>query len=247
MRKGSDGSRNADLIDNSQQLTLEANGPSHFVSQTTNGSQARRGGRNSSERGAVMTSWNLKQAKLALEWASTPEEKRSSIEEISREIGRSPKAILNFLRRQLPPGQRPWTERPRWRDDEAAVIAEKLTEIDGLLSRSAAAVRKYKSRKLGSISRETDLDEDIYSVAEVAGALGVSRRTVYRMLDRGHLRRWKGGVAEASFLRLVRKHPELIPYARLSREHREWLVVNGFPDPTIEVKKPSSNGLLNND
>jgi len=194
-----------------------------------------------------MRSWNLKEAKLALVWASTPEEQRRSLTELAEQIGRSPKAILNFLRRQLPPGHRPWIEKPRWRTAEAAAIQrESDLETNGLVARSAAAIRKYRWRNPVN-NGAAELKEDIYSVAEIAGALSVSRRTVYRMLARGQLRRWRGGVSEASFQRLLREHPELIPYAKLGREHREWLVLNGFPDRTIKVKVPSSKGLLNKD
>ena len=194
-----------------------------------------------------MRSWNLKEARIALEWASTPDDQRPSLEELAKEIGRSPKAILNFLRRELPPGQRPWAEKPRWRDDEAAAVQQQNDpERDGPIVRSAAAIRKYRLRNLAT-NDDAQLKKDTYSVTEISGALGLSRRTVYRMLARGQLRHWKGGISEASFLRLLREHPELIPYAKLTREHREWLVLNGFPDPSIKVKVPSSKGLLNRD
>ncbi|MGH9628347.1 MAG: helix-turn-helix domain-containing protein, partial [Bryobacteraceae bacterium] len=173
-----------------------------------------------------MRSWNLTEARIALEWASIPDEQRSSLEELAKQIGRSPKAVINFLRRELPPGHRPWAEKPRWRDSEAAAVQQQNDpELDGPVVRSAAAIRKYKLRNLVT-NGIPEPEEDTYSVTEIAGALGLSRRTVYRMLARGQLRRWKGGVSEASFLRLVREHPELIPYAKLTREHREWLVLN---------------------
>jgi hypothetical protein len=30
----------------------------------------------------------------------------------------------------------------------------------------------------------------------------------------------------------------------LPREHKEWLVLNGYVDPTLTVKRPSTKGLL---
>jgi IS30 family transposase len=194
-----------------------------------------------------MRSWNIKEANLALHWASTPEEHRRSLTELAEQIGRSPKAILNFLRRQLPPGQRPWAEKPRWRNEEATAIVENSVSAKGPVQRSRAAVRMYKQRHLRIDFEAMETEDEGYSVAEVARAIGRSRRTVYRLIARGYLRRWKGGVSEASFERLVREYPEIIPYARLSRDHREWLVLNGFPDPTMKLKAPSTKGLFPKD
>jgi excisionase family DNA binding protein len=105
----------------------------------------------------------------------------------------------------------------------------------------------YMHRKLQIDFEEMQIEDEGYSVAEVARAIGLSRRTVYRLIARGYLRRWKGGVSEASFLRLVREYPDIIPYARLPRDHREWLVLNGFPDPTMNVQPPSTAGLFPRD
>jgi hypothetical protein len=78
----------------------------------------------------------------------------------------------------------------------------------------------------------------------VAADLGVSRASVYRLLDRGVLRRFKGGIAETSFGDLLREHPEVIPYSRLRRDQKEWLVLNGYNDPLLSVRRPSVRGLL---
>jgi hypothetical protein len=67
---------------------------------------------------------------------------------------------------------------------------------------------------------------------------------VYRLLKRGALRRFKGGVAETSFCDLLREHPEAIPYSTLPRDQKEWLVLNGYLDPSLSVKRPSVRGLL---
>jgi hypothetical protein len=80
-------------------------------------------------------------------------------------------------------------------------------------------------------------------VTQVAADLGLSRASVYRLLRRGALRRFKGGVAETSFADL-REHPEVIPYSRLPRDQREWLVLNGYSDPSLSVKRPSVKGIL---
>jgi hypothetical protein len=67
---------------------------------------------------------------------------------------------------------------------------------------------------------------------------------VYRLVNNGVLRRFKGGIAETSFSDLLREHPEVVPYSRLPRDYREWLVLNGYPDPSLAVKRPSTKGLL---
>ncbi|MBK7926034.1 MAG: hypothetical protein IPJ98_00655 [Bryobacterales bacterium] len=82
------------------------------------------------------------------------------------------------------------------------------------------------------------------SISQVARDLGVSRAFVYRLLDKGLLRRFHGGIAESTFTALLRGSPEVIPYRRLSREQREWLVLSRYPDSSIQVKQPSTRGLL---
>jgi hypothetical protein len=74
--------------------------------------------------------------------------------------------------------------------------------------------------------------------------LGVSRASVYRLLNKGVLRRFKGGIAGTSFSDLLREHPEAVPYSRLPRDHKEWLDLNGYFDPSLTVKQPSTKGLL---
>jgi hypothetical protein len=70
---------------------------------------------------------------------------------------------------------------------------------------------------------------------------------VYRLLQKGYLRRFKGGIAETTFRDLLREHPEVVPYSMLSREQKEWLVLNGYHDPLLNVKPPSTKGLLDVD
>jgi hypothetical protein len=82
------------------------------------------------------------------------------------------------------------------------------------------------------------------TVAQIASDLGMSRAAVYRLVNRGILRRFKGRIAETSFSELLRKHPEVIPYSKLPREHKEWLVLNGYHDPSLPVKRPSTKGIL---
>ncbi len=67
---------------------------------------------------------------------------------------------------------------------------------------------------------------------------------VYRLIDERKLRRFKGRIAESSFESLLRDHPDAVPYRRLSRVQQEWLVLNGYHDPSIAVKRPSAAGLL---
>lgn len=82
------------------------------------------------------------------------------------------------------------------------------------------------------------------TVAQAAADLGVSRASIYRLLSRGMLRRFKGGIAETSFADLLREHPEVIPYSRLPRDQKEWLVLNGYHDPMLNVKRPTVRGIL---
>lgn len=87
-------------------------------------------------------------------------------------------------------------------------------------------------------------DHAVLTIQQVARDLGVSRARVYRLLELGRLRRFKGGVAESSFRRLLQRWPEYVRRDRLSKEQREWLALNGYNDPEIEVKRPSVRGLL---
>jgi hypothetical protein len=109
-------------------------------------------------------------------------------------------------------------------------------------------VKKYLSRRNRCTSDHGRLHEQLerqsLTITQVAADLGLSRASVYRLLDRGVLRRFKGGIAETSFGDLLREHPEVVRYSRLPRDHKEWLVLNGYDDPSLTVKRPSIRGLL---
>lgn len=154
-------------------------------------------------------------------------------------LDRTPEAVQEFLRRMLPPGQRPWREKPRWQGAEVEAI-EKGRPVAG---RSEMAARKYEQRRRRA-QADCDGDHVVLTIQQVARDLGVSRARVYRLLELGRLRRFKGGVAESSFRRLLERWPEFVRRDRLSKEQREWLALNGYKDPEIEVKKPSVRGLL---
>ena len=191
-----------------------------------------------------MRNWTTKEAKLALEWAREPAKERSHIDEIAARLNRSTRAVQEFLRRVLPEGQRPWPEKPRWSADEIAALQfDRGTPP----SRSTAAIKQYAKRHHYNGRTEPSDEESERSaltVTQVAADLGLSRASVYRLLKRGALRRFKGGVAETSFTDLLREHPEVIPYSRLPRDQREWLVLNGYSDPSLSVKRPSVKGIL---
>ena len=166
------------------------------------------------------------------------------IDEIATRLNRSTRAVQEFLRRVLPEGKRPWAERPRWSADEIAAL-----QLDGGTppTRSAAAIKQYVKRhqyNAATNCSDDDSDRSALTVTQVATDLGLSRASVYRLLKRGALRRFKGGVAETSFSDLLREHPEAIPYSRLPRDQREWLVLNGYNDPALSVKRPSVKGIL---
>ena len=189
-------------------------------------------------------SWTTKEAKLVLEWAREPAEERTNIDEIAARLSRSARAVQEFLRRVLPEGQRPWAERPRWGADEIAALQYGVGTVS---TRTAAAIKQYVKRH--HCTAATDCSDEgsgrtALSVTQVATDLGLSRASVYRLLKRGALRRFKGGVAETSFSDLLREHPEVIPYSRLPHDQREWLVLNGYSDPSLSVKQPSVKGIL---
>jgi hypothetical protein len=192
-----------------------------------------------------MRSWTTKEARLVLEWARTPGDQRSEIDETADRLGRSIGAVQQFLRRVLPRGQRPWAEKPRWAAEEIEALQN---ETERLPSRSPAAAKKYFTRHCRRPSEESLLNDEqertSLTVTRVAADLGLSRASVYRLLNNGVLRRFKGGIAETSFSDLLREHPEVVPYSRLPRDYREWLVLNGYPDPSLAVKRPSTKGLL---
>ena len=187
-----------------------------------------------------MRCWTTKDRRLVLNWAQTPEEARDTLPEVAAMLGRTPEAVQEFLRRALPPGQRPWREKPRWRSAETDALG-KGRPVAG---RTEAAARKHEERRRRTEWDRGEGDRVRLTVQQVANDLGVSRATVYRLLDCGYLRRFKGRVAESSFQRLLRLHPEVVRRERLTREQREWLAINGYPDPGCEVKQPSVRGLL---
>jgi hypothetical protein len=195
--------------------------------------------------GAKIKSWTIREARLVLEWARRPEVERQPLDELASGISRTPAAVQEFLRRTLPSGERPWAERPRWRPEEVDAIRN---GSDRELTRSRAAVQKFARRHCvltkSVQAPQEEAEHCVLTVRQVASDLGVSRATVYRFLQRGFLRRFKGGIAETSFADLLRKHPDAIPYARLPRENKEWLVLNGYFDPSLQVKRPTTNGWL---
>lgn len=189
-----------------------------------------------------MRNWTTKEARCVLTWAHQPNDERIPLEELAQELGRSIEAVRGFLRRALPPGQRPWKEKPRWTSCEfEAVLQERLD----VTQRSAAAVKKYMQRHCtAAFDSSGEAERASLTVAQIASDLGMSRAAVYRLVNRGILRRFKGRIAETSFTELLRKHPEVIPYSKLPREHKEWLVISGYHDPSLPVKRPSTKGIL---
>lgn len=190
-----------------------------------------------------MKNWTTKEAQRVLRWARQPSEDRLPVEKLAEELGRSVDAVRRFIRRAVPQGQRPWREKPRW----APAEIEAAREGADASQRSATAVRKYLQRHC-TTSADKSSDEEFESlpltVKQVASDLGLSRAAVYRLLKSGVLRRFKGRIAETSFADLLREHPETIPYSKLPREQKEWLVLNGYPDSSLAVKRPSVRGLL---
>jgi transposase len=184
---------------------------------------------------------------LALEWARTPAEKRPRLEVVASQLGRSAGSVKQFLRRTLPKGSLPWVEKGRWLPEEIESVknGQKIET-----SRSPAAIRKWKERHGYCSSRpkpEDDPERIALTPTQVATDIGTSRATVYRLLKKGILRRFKGGIAETTFKDLLREHPEAVPYSKLSREQKEWLVLNGYPDPLLNVKAPTTRGILDVD
>lgn len=91
---------------------------------------------------------------------------------------------------------------------------------------------------------ELENEHEPLTITQIAQDIGRSRTTVHRMVKDGLLRRFKRGIAESSFEALLREHPERIPYDRLPRTKKEWLVLNGFRDEAMSVRAPSVRGLL---
>jgi hypothetical protein len=187
-----------------------------------------------------MRSWSIKEARVVCEWAHQPNEQRTAIEEVSRIVGRTPAAIKEFLRRVLPAAELPWRRKPRWKAQEV----EALRVGGEVESRSRNAVNKFIKRAGWSRQKPEDEEHPGLTISQVAADLGISRRRVYELIECGYLRRFKGRIAESSFEALIRDHPEVIPFHSLPPEHKEWLVVMGYKDDTMNVKMPSVKGLL---
>jgi hypothetical protein len=100
-----------------------------------------------------MRNWTIKEAKLALEWARSAASERPPIQEIAKKLSRDPATVKEFLRRVLPKGYRPWTEKPRW----AAQEIEALYYGAAVPTRSPAAAKKYVKRHFTAAQ---DADDD---------------------------------------------------------------------------------------
>ena len=192
-----------------------------------------------------MRSWSLKEAKVVIDWARVPAAERSPLREVAARVGRTVGAVREFARRVLAQQEWPWIPRPRWGKEEVELLQSSGT----VESRSREAMQKYfeRHRPPGEEALEEDEDKCPLAASEVARDLGISRASVYRLLKAGVLRRFKGGIAKTSFEALIRDHPEVIPYHTLSRDHREWLVLMGYYDPTMVVKRPTTQGWLKQD
>lgn len=192
-----------------------------------------------------MRSWTTKEARIVFDWIALPDDERPPIERLAADLSRPRGSVERFIRRNVAKEKWPWARRPRWGPDEIAAVERGTSKLP---SRSAVAVKKYVNRHCRPRWDGAELEEDDgwtkLTVSQVARDLGISRASVYRMLDRGLLRRFKGGVAESSFQALLREHPERVPYSRLPLRNREWLVLNGYVDPGLVVKRPSVKGLL---
>jgi transposase-like protein len=176
-----------------------------------------------------MRIWTTREAGLVKAWAAMEPQARTPLEQLADSLRRTTRSIQDFLRRELGPGHLPWREKPRWTHNVN-------------VERTAEAIRKFEQRHRQNNS--DDSRENGLTISDVARDLGVSRMYVYRLLDEGKLRRFKGRIAESSFETLLRNYPDAVPYRKLSRAQQEWLVLNGYNDPTLNVKRPSAAGLL---
>jgi hypothetical protein len=174
-----------------------------------------------------MRIWTTKEAGLVKAWAAAEPQSRTPLDQLAESLRRTTRSVQDFLRRELGPGHLPWREKPRWTHSA---------------ERSPEAIRKFEQRHRPPDAEESR--ENGFTISEVARDLGVSRMYVYRLLAEGKLRRFKGRIAESSFETLLRDHPDAVPYRKLSRAQQEWLVLNGYDDPTLQVKRPSAAGLL---
>ena len=127
-----------------------------------------------------MKSWTIREAKTALDWAKTSGMERCSIQELAAKLARSTIAIQQFLRREIPPGQRPWAEKPRWDDaDMVAVVNEcELTQ-----SRSANAVRKLLARRVPQCVSEEDTSMDERDMLSIPAQHGMKHLVEVRQIQ----------------------------------------------------------------
>lgn len=191
-----------------------------------------------------MRIWTEDEVSLVLRWAQAEDHDRGELERLAAEIGRSTDAIIHFLRRILPPDERPWRTKPRWSEAEA----NELRTNGNVSGRSPGAIEKYAKRHgWEQIFRKEEPEQDDPSeltVKQAAKDTGLPRPRVYKLIRRGLLRRFKRGIALASFKKLLKKHPEEIPFDKLDRDRQDYLMVMGYKHPTMRVKMPSAKGLL---
>lgn len=189
-----------------------------------------------------MKNWSWKEAKSVMDWAIAPAAERLPLEALAAALGRSIGSVREFARRHIERQKLPWRIRPRWKEEEV----ERLKNGGAVEGRTREAVQKFAERHIHQHGDEEFPDDDKtpLTASEVARDLGISRTRVYRLLKRGVLRRFKGGIARATFDALIKEHPEEIPYKTLTRDHREWLVLMGYDDPTLNVKRPTTQGWL---
>ncbi len=189
------------------------------------------------QRADGMNNWTTTQSRKVVDWALQRGDLGKSFNDLAMELGRTPEAVKEFLRRVLPREDWPWKRKPRWDRCESAKIQQGLNPN----RRSKAAIRKRNQRMRKA---ELDSEHEPLTVTQIAQDIGRSRTTVHRMVKDGLLRRFKRGIAESSFEALLREHPERIPYERLPETKKEWLVLNGFRDERLSVWVPSARGLL---
>src|SRR5207245_10791479 len=98
-----------------------------------------------------------------------------SIQEVAARFERAPAAVQEFLRRSLPRGERPWTEKPRWAADEIEALQRDAAKVP---TRSLAAIRKYIKRHAPKTVGDSPLNEEVdrsaLTVTQVAQDLGLS-------------------------------------------------------------------------
>ncbi len=142
-----------------------------------------------------MRIWTTKEAGVVKAWAATNPAERSPLQQLADALRRTTRSVQDFLRRELGPGRLPWREKPRWTHE---------------VERTPEAVRKFAQRHRPP--DQEDARENGLTISELARDLGVSRMYVYKLLDEGKLRRFKGRIAQSAFETLLRDHPDSVPY-----------------------------------